>query len=135
LGIGGLTTLTGINGAGTDFTGATLGIDFAQIKRASSLPADRVPGFIKYGGIEHDLSLKLAETFGHEGAHAVYALENREETVSLQLLINDANARHANDPELIRESSAINLGLVPTETFAQQIEQIINMELIAGSGR
>ena len=53
--------------------------------------------------------------------------------VALQMLINDVNQRHAGDPELLRESTAINQGLVPTETYAQQNEQIVNQELNSNS--
>jgi hypothetical protein len=130
---GGLFTIQQFNSARNDFGSARIQLDFAKIRNTSALPADKVPGFMKYGGIAGDFGLKLAETFGHEGSHGVYSLDHPEESVALQMLINDAGGRHAGDPELLRESIAIDQGLIPTETYPQQNEQTVNKELNASS--
>src|SRR5690348_7759479 len=100
----GLTTLRGINGAGTDFSSATIKMDFRQIAGLSATsPATMVPGFEMFSGLIGKKSLERAENFGHEGAHGVWALDNPIEAVTLQRLVDDEMQRHSGDPELLRE--------------------------------
>jgi len=120
--------------SGNDFTKATLQLDFKQISSISSTtPADQVPGFNKYEGIVGNKTLELAETFGHEGAHGVFALDNTAEEVGLQGLLNqqDAALKSGNFPLPPDVMQKINDGLAKTEKYAQQTEKIINGELQA----
>jgi len=129
-GVLGLTTLRGINGAGTDFSSATIQMDFKQIAGLNATsPANMVRGFDMFSGLLGKKSLERAENFGHEGAHSVWALDNPIEAVTLQRLINDERGRHYNDPVFLREVRASDPLLDLTETFAQQTEQIVNEEL------
>jgi RHS repeat-associated protein len=126
-----------INTSRTDFASGTIQIDFAKIRNASATPASMVPGFTKYAGIAGDFSLKMAETFGHEGAHGVYALDNPLQAVAAQTLMNDSAQllqmrAGSSNPDFLREQTAIGAFLNATETYAQQTEQIINQELNGG---
>lgn len=78
--------------------------------------------------------------FGHEGAHAVYALDNTAEMVKLQKQMNERNAtlealpkknRYPLPPDLVQKMETVYKSLIPTERYAQQKEQIINGELRA----
>ena len=113
-------------------------------------PANLVPGFNKFEGlfnIRNAATLRLAELFGHEAAHAEKALNNVPEAVSLQRQLNDRDAeirgrrdlprreRFPYPPDLIQRMEAANRALIPTERYAQEREQIINRELNAGRRR
>jgi len=120
--------------SGNDFTKATLQLDFKQIGSISSTTAaDQVPGFNKYEGIVGNKTLELAETFGHEGAHGVFALDNTAEEVGLQGLLSqqDTALKSGNFPLPPDVMQKINDGLAKTEKYAQQTEKIINGELQA----
>ena len=126
----GLFTLRGINSTGTDFTSATIQMDFRQLAGLTApSAASKVPGFEMFAGLIGRKDLERAENFGHEGAHGVWALEHPLEGVTLQRLINNEYTRHYNDPELLREEQASDPLLNLTETYAQEMEQIVNEEL------
>jgi hypothetical protein len=134
---GAVFNLRQINTSRTDFASGTIQIDFAKIRNASATPASLVLGFTKYAGIAGDFGLKMAETFGHEGAHGVYALDNPFQAVAAQTLMNDSAEllqmrAGSSNPEFLREQAAIGVFLNATETYAQQTEQIINQELNGG---
>jgi len=60
-----------------------LQLDFKQIKEISGVTAsDLVPGFNKYQGLLNaPIDRLTAETFGHEGAHGLFSIDNPAEAV------------------------------------------------------
>lgn len=136
-GIVGLTTITTFTADGKDFTRATLQLDFKQIKGISAVTAaDLVPGFNKYQGLLNAPIDRLAETFGHEAGHGLFAIENPAEAVGTQQLLNQRDAatvglHYPYPPDVMQKIDAAERGLIPTERFAQQEEKIINGELQA----
>lgn len=86
--------------------------------------------------------LRLAETFGHEASHGIFALDNLQQGTQIQQLINQRDAalqtlptgtgRYPLPPDVLQKMQAADKALVPTERFAQQAEKIINGELKAG---
>jgi hypothetical protein len=122
---------------GKDFTRATLQLDFKQIKGISSVTgADLVPGFNKYQGLLNAPIDRLTETFGHEGAHGLFSIENPAQAVGIQQILNDRDAamqgaHYPYPPEIVQKMAAADQALIPTEKFAQQEEKIINGELQA----
>jgi RHS repeat-associated protein len=136
-GTAGLFTITNFTSDGKDFTRATLQLDFKQIQGISNVTgADLVPGFNKYEGLLNAPTDRLAETFGHEGAHGLFSIENPAQAVGIQQMLNDRDAamqhaRYPYPPDIMQKIDAANKALVPTEKFAQQVEKIINGELQA----
>jgi RHS repeat-associated protein len=132
----GLFTITEFSGS-NDFTKATLQLDFSKIQSVSSTTAaDLVPGFNKFEGILGDKIKQLAETFGHEANHGVFAIQNPADAVGLQRLLNDRDASmkasgYPFPPDVMKKIDDANKGLIPTERFAQQAEKLINGELRA----
>jgi RHS repeat-associated protein len=129
--------------SGEDFTEAVIQLDFNKVKNLSG-PQDvdmLVPGFKKFEGLfgmKNDVVLRLAELFGHEGAHGVAALNNPAEAAKLQGILNDRDAalnslpkgtKYPYPPDVMQKMEAATKGLGPTELFAQQTEQRINREL------
>jgi hypothetical protein len=120
-------------------------LDFKKLKNLDSTSAaDMVPGFDKYTGLfgKNGEALRGAEDFGHEAAHAVWALDNKAEAVKVQVLLGDRDAALRNMPkgtkypyprDVMQKMEAAERGLAPTERYAQQKEQIINGELRASS--
>jgi RHS repeat-associated protein len=134
-GLVGLFSVRGISPDQKDFTSATIQIDFGQLRNAPVSPAQFVPRFSKYQGLAANFGLMLAETFGHEGAHGVYALRNVAGATTLQLLINDRLERlQMGDTgvEFQSLSQEIDRLLKPTERYAEETEAIINSELTRG---
>lgn len=133
----GLFTITNFTANGNDFTRATLQLDFKQIKGISGVTgADLVPGFDKYQGLLSAPIDRLAETFGHEGAHGLFSIQNPAEAVGIQQLLNQRDAamqgqHYPYPPDVMQRIDAADKGLIPTERFAQQEEKIINGELQA----
>lgn len=132
---------------GNDFSEAVIQLDFKKVEKiGTTTDADLVPGFKKFEGLLGDdkesKALRLAELFGHEGAHGVYALGNVAAAVRLERMLNDRDAamkampkgtRYPYPPDVIQKIDAAERGLIPTERFAQQTEKIINGELRAGT--
>ncbi len=110
---------------------------FKQIKGISSVTgADLVPGFNKYQGLLDSPIYRVAETFGHEGAHGLFSIQNPAEAVGLQQILNDRDAsmrgyKYPYPPDVMQKIEAADKALIPTEKFAQQEEKIINGELQA----
>lgn len=135
LGTAGLFTITNFTDDGKDFTRATLQLDFKQIQDVSKVTAaDLVPGFNKYQGLLNAPIDRLAETFGHEGAHGLFSIQNPAEAVGIQQILNDRDAamrgvRYSYPPDVMQKIFAANKALITTETFAQHVEKIINGEL------
>src|SRR5262245_35139443 len=78
--------ITKFNGA-NDFSEAVIHLDFKKIESINTVTkADLVEGFNKFEGLlDGDKKIqRLAEVFGHEGGHGVYALNNIAESVQLQ---------------------------------------------------
>jgi hypothetical protein len=78
----------------------------------------------------------LSETFGPEGAHGLFAINNPAEAVKIQQLVNQWDAAMRNvhyplPPDVMQTIEAAKNALIPTERFAQQEEKIINGELQA----
>jgi RHS repeat-associated protein len=132
-----------------DFSEAVIQLDFKKLKNLESpAPADLVPGFKKFEGlfgVKNDAILRLAELFGHEAGHGVFALDDIAGAVKLQQQLNDRDAawnalprgkgRYPFPPDLIQKMNAADKALIPTERYAQQAEKIINGELRATSKR
>jgi len=136
-GTAGQFTITNFTADGKDFTRATLQLDFKQIRGISSVTgADLLPGFNKYQGLLDSPIYRLAETFGHEGAHGLFSIQNPAQAVSIQRLLNQRDAamqgqHYPYPPDVMQKMQAAEKALIPTEKFAQQTEKIINGELQA----
>jgi len=136
-GTAGQFTITNFTADGKDFTRATLQLDFKQIKGISGVTgADLVPGFNKYQGLLGSPIYGLAETFGHEGAHGLFSIQNPAQAVGIQQLLNQRDAamqgqHYPYPPDVMQKMQAADQALIPTERFAQQAEKIINGELQA----
>jgi hypothetical protein len=136
-GTAGQFTITNFTADAKDFTRATLQLDFRQIRGISSVTgADLVPGFNKYQGLIDSPIYRLAESFGHEGAHGLFSIQNPAQAVGIQQLLNQRDAamqgqRYPYPPDVMQKIDAAEKGMIPTERFAQQEEKIINGELQA----
>jgi hypothetical protein len=136
-GTAGQFTITNFSADGKDFTKATLQLDFKQIKGISGVTgADLVPGFNKYQGLLDSPIYRLAETFGHEGAHGLFSIQNPAQAIGIQQLLNQRDAamqgqHYPYPPDVMQKMQAADQALIPTERFAQQVEKIINGELQA----
>jgi RHS repeat-associated protein len=129
--------------SGNDFSEAVIQLDFKKIKNLEG-PQDvdmKVPNFKKFEGLfgmDNAVVLRLAETFGHEAGHAIYALNNPAEGVKLQRLLNERDAailalppktKYPYPPDVMQKMEAADKALEPGEKFAQQKEYKINREL------
>jgi RHS repeat-associated protein len=136
-GTAGQFTITNFTADGKDFTRATLQLDFKQIKGISDVTgADLVPGFNKYQGLLNSPIYRLAETFGHEGAHGLFSVQNPAQAVGIQQLLNQRDAamqgqHYPYPPDVMQKMQQAAQAIIPTERFAQQKEKIINGELQA----
>lgn len=134
--------ITKFNGS-NDFSEAKVNLNFGVIKGISSTTqGDFDPSFQKYAGLfgKNGFIDRLAETFGHEASHGVFAIDDPAQGSNIQHLLNtrDAalnalprNARYPFPPDVVQKMQAADRALVPTEKFAQQQEKIINGELRA----
>jgi hypothetical protein len=129
-----------------DFSEAKIALDFRKIKGIESTTSgDFDSSFKKYQGLfgKNGFFLRLAETFGHEGAHGLFALNDLSGAVQTQRLLNERDAalaalprgkgRYPLPPDLMQKMQAADQALIPTERYAQQIEKVINGELRASS--
>ncbi len=139
-GTAGQFTITDITADGKDFTRATLQLDFKQIKNISSATPAEVDGFHvgfnKYGGLLDSPIYRLAETFGHEGAYGLFAIQDPAQGVGIQQLLNQRDSamqgqHYPYPPDVMIKMGVATNGLFPTEKFAQQVEKIVNGELQA----
>jgi len=127
-------TITEFDGA-NDFSKAKISLNFYSLRHLNNTTqGDFDSSFQKYGGLLRDYIRCLAETFGHEAAHAEYAIDNPSYAVSLQRMINDRDESMRSSgypipPDIIQKSQAIDREMIPTERHAQEAEKIINMEL------
>ncbi|MGB7070431.1 MAG: RHS repeat-associated core domain-containing protein, partial [Pyrinomonadaceae bacterium] len=141
-GTAGRFTITKFNGE-NDFSEAKIQLDFKKIADIQKpTAANLVEGFNKFEGLfgKNGKMLRFTELFGHEAAHAVYALDNTTDMVNLQKGMNERDAtlealpkknRYPLPPDLAQKMEAVDTALIPTERYAQQKEQIINGELRA----
>lgn len=120
-----------------DFSKASIQIDFRGAERINSVtPANFVPGFNKFEGILNNRTAKLAEAFGHEFGHAIYAIFNAAEEVSFRMLATEikadtARVRAPYPPDVIEKIERNLKYYVKTEQYSQQVEQLINGNLRA----
>ena len=140
----GQTNITKHNGK-DDFSEAVIQIDFKKAKNTDTTSnADLVAGFNKFEGLldqgDKGVDARRAEVFGHEGAHAVYDLNNLAEAVETQMLLTDRDAalkamptgtKYPYPPDVMQKMADADRALISTERFAQQTEKIINGELRA----
>ena len=81
----------------------------------------------------HRIACFLAEAFGHEAAHGVFALFNKSDAVRYQKLANEIKAATKSGypyPPDVMEKISRNLPFyAQTEQYAQQAEQFINGNL------
>jgi RHS repeat-associated protein len=127
-----------------DFSEAKIALDFRKIKSIEcTTQGDYNSSFKKYEGLfgKNGFLLRLTETFGHEGAHGLFALNDPSGAVQTQRLMNDRDAalaalprgkgRYPLPPDLLQKMQTAEQALIPTERYAQQVEKIINGELRA----
>jgi RHS repeat-associated protein len=141
-GTAGLFTITKFNGE-NDFSEARIDLNFKTIKGINSTTTgDFDPTFQKYSGLlgGNGFIPRLAETFGHEANHGIFAQQDPAQGTAIQrLLLNrdaamqalSAKGRYPLPPDVLQKMQAAEKALVPTERFAQQAEKIINGELKA----
>jgi hypothetical protein len=141
-GTAGQFTITKFNGP-DDFSEAKVALNFKTIKGINSpTRGDFDPSFMKYAGLLGNSGFipRLAETFGHEANHGIFALDNLQQGTQIQRLLNDRDAalqalpakgRYPLPPDVLQKMQAADKALIPTERFAQQAEKIINGELKA----
>lgn len=141
-GTAGQFTITKFNGP-NDFSEAKVALNFKTIKGINSTTrGDFDPSFMKYEGLlgKNGFIPRLAETFGHEAFHGIFALDNLQQGTQIQRLLNERDAtlqalpakgRYPLPPDVLQKMQAADKALIPTERFAQQAEKIINGELKA----
>jgi hypothetical protein len=134
--------ITKFNGP-NDFSEAKVELNFNVIKGINSTTqGDFDASFQKYAGLlgKDGFIPRLAETFGHEASHGVFAIGDPPQGANIQHLLNSRDAalgglpmkgRYPLPPDVIQKMDAATRGLIPTEKFAQQQEKIINGELRA----
>jgi RHS repeat-associated protein len=134
--VGGQFEITKFNGP-NDFSEAKVELNFGVIKdMTSTTRGDFDSTFQKYDGLfgKNGFVLRLAETFGHEASHGVFAINDPAQSVNIQRLINDAHGamngvKYPVPPDVLQKVTDMNKALQPTERFAQQQEKVINKEL------
>ena len=141
-GTGGEFVITKFKGD-NDFSEAEINLDLDKVKKLTGPTESKIiPGFNKFEGLfgENGKAQRRAELFGHEAAHAIYALDNLKEMVQWQKEYNANEAarealplknRYPLPEELSQKMTANEARLAKTELYAQQQEQIINGELRA----
>ncbi|MBI5085836.1 MAG: RHS repeat-associated core domain-containing protein, partial [Acidobacteria bacterium] len=141
-GTAGQFTITEFNGP-DDFCEAKVALNFKTFKGINSTTrGDFDPSFMQYEGLlgKNGFISRLAETFGHEAFHGIFALGNLQQGTQIQRLLNERDAglqalptkgRYPLPPDVLQKMQAADKVLVPTERFAQQVEKIINGELKA----
>jgi RHS repeat-associated protein len=132
-------TITDFTADGKDFTKANIQLDFKKIEGIEhTTGADLVPGFNKYQGligVKDENGLRMAETFGHEGGgHGIFAIDNPAQAVAIQKAVNEtedavSGAKYPYPPDVMHKIEISDKAIVPTERYAQQVEQQINKEL------
>lgn len=144
--------ITKIGVDGDSIAEARISLDFDKIANISeTLQGDKDANLIKFQGLlgkESSID-RLAEVFGHEAAHAEWALKNTSVAiVNSQLVETDkmynAEAQKKIDslsraeklkfrhpPEVIERRKTIMDNYNATETYAQSRERIVNAELRA----
>jgi RHS repeat-associated protein len=142
----GLFTITKFNGD-NDFSEARIDLNFKTIKGICSTTTGNFdPSFQKYSGLlgGNGFIPRLAETFGHEANHGIFAQQDPAGGVALQKLLLGRDAAIAGSPQdkhghtkyplppdVMQKIQGAEEALVPTERFAQQAEKTINGELKA----
>ena len=123
----------GMNSSRTDFASGTINLDFSKIKGMTGPSPSMITRFKEYQGLIGKFNLELAEGFGHEGEHGVYALDHRVDAVKTQSLINDEfeSLQMRDMGQFLRDGALAQPYLHATELDAQEMEQKVNRELNA----
>jgi hypothetical protein len=141
-GTAGQFTITKFNGP-NDFSEARIDLNFKIIKGINSTTGGAYdPSFQKYSGLLGGSGFipRLAETFGHEANHGIFAQRDPAQGTAIQKILNTRDAafralpmkgRYPLPPDVLQKMQAADRALVPTERFAEQAEKIINGELRA----
>lgn len=139
-------TITKFNGL-DDFSEARIDLNFKTIKGINSTTTgDYDPSFQKYSGLlgSNGFIPRLAETFGHEANHGIFAQRDPAQGTAIQKILNTRDAamralpvkhRYPLPPDVLQKMQTADQALVPTERFAQEAERIINEELKASQVR
>jgi hypothetical protein len=139
-------TITKFNGP-NDFSEARIDLNFKTIKGINSTTTgDYDPSFQKYSGLlgSNGFIPRLAETFGHEANHGIFAQRDPAQGTAIQKILNKRDAamrvlpvkgRYPLPPDVLQKMQAADEALAPTERFAQEAERIINEELKASQVR
>jgi len=145
-GTAGQFTITKFNGL-NNFSEARIDLNFQTIKAIhSTTTGDYDRSFQKYSGLlgGNGFIPRLAETFGHEASHGIFAQRDPTQGTAIQKILNSRDAamralplkgRYPLPPDVLQKMQAAEEALAPTERFAQQAERIINEELRASQGR
>jgi hypothetical protein len=145
-GTAGRFTITKFNGP-NDFLEARIELNFQTIKTINSTTVGQYdPSFRKYSGLlgGNGFIPRLAETFGHEASHAIFAQRDPSQGTAIQKILDDRDAamralplkgRYPLPLDVLRKLQAAEEALVATERFAEAAERIINEELKASRGR
>jgi hypothetical protein len=141
-GTAGVFTITKFNGP-NDFSEARIDLNFQTIKAINSTTAGNYdPSFQKYSGLLGGNAFvpRLAETFGHEANHAIFAQRDPAQGTAIQKIMDARDAairalplkgRYPLPPDVLRKVYAAEEALEPTERFAEAAERTINKELKA----
>ncbi|GEM_PF-5620602 len=146
--------VTAFTADGKDFTSATITLNFDLIeKRDTTSGSNYDPKFEKFAGLldKANAAARVAEAFGHEAAHAEFALDSPSDAVKFQLLVNANEGRIARrreyeaerkaiknkkerrafqpPPDLIEAEATYDRMFEATERYAQGREKVINAEL------
>jgi RHS repeat-associated protein len=140
--VAGQFTITKFSGS-NDFSEARVDLNFKLIKGIDSTSTgDFDPSFQKYSGLlgSGGFIPRLAETFGHEANHGIFAQQDPTQGTAIQKLLNGRDAaiqalpakgRYPLPPDVMQKVQNAQKALIPTERFAQQAEKVINGELKA----
>ena len=136
-------TITKFDGE-NDFSEARVSLNLKTIQGFTSTTAgDFDPTFQKYSGLLGGSGFisRLAETFGHEANHGIFAQQDPGQGTAIQRILNNRDAamqalpakgRYPLPPDILQILQNADRALVPTERYAQQAEKLINGELKVG---
>jgi len=140
-------TITQFTAGGTDFTAATIKLDFDKIKDGKGkTSAEFGLDYTKFGGLNANAQ-RFAELIGHEFAHGLFAQLAPNLATNMQHGLDSAtqemNAfreQHQKPktplpPDILRKLDHATKMLDPTEKFAQSYEKDVNQELQASQGK
>jgi hypothetical protein len=139
-------TITKFNGL-NDFLEARIDLNFPVIRAINATTRGNYNHtFSKYSGLlgGDGFIRRLAETFGHEANHGIFAQRNPAQGTAIQRILNNRDAaiqalprkgRYPLSPAVLQKIKAADEAIEPTERFAEEAERLINEELKASRGR